>query len=746
MPHAPARAACHPTRPTRVEKLLRSAALTVLTIAVGLASLPLAADDDLRNGEKSAEEEPADGVPDKKPPGEEAAEGEAPNEGAFADEVMVVGDVARTSTEMNEETEELLSVAGAAVDPLQAIYALPGVTFSTSDGPGGSDPVIRGSAPQDNAYFIDLIPASYIFHLFGNSIFDKNLIGSFDLFPAAFASKYGDATGGVIDVTLREPRNQALTTTIHSSLLTAGLFVETGLRDSQSLYASYRRSTMDLFLDEQDIDTGDEGLTVDELPVSNDYQLKYAWHLNQNNSLSVVAAGAADTLAATFGEDHQESLRDPDFAGPASLDEGFSSQGVVWDWQGSGREATGVVSHIDETNNLTYGRNQHERTRSDRLISRLLYGQALGERHSLSMGLSAADVTYDLDFNAKLVACNDLDPECSTVDAAFVSYRDTLKVFTHELYLEDRWLLSDKQALTLGLHYSGDDYIDDGRVEPRLRFDLQINDKFSTFVSAGQYSQLPQLREIIEVLGNPNLRTVKADHYVWGVNQVLGGGWQWNADVYYKDITDIVISSEQDATAENYSNGAKGRAYGVELLVRKHLTDRWSGWASLSLAESDRTNTATGERVRFQHDKPILFNLIGNRLIGKFWSLGFRWNYQSGGRYTPIVDLLPSSSQPNVLEPVYGRLNAEQFPDYHRLDIRAEYTRPKEWGYWKFFVDILNAYNQQNITGYEYAPDGRELIAPPPGYGQNVPVTKTVSDGLFPSIGFEVRFKLGGSR
>jgi hypothetical protein len=64
------------------------------------------------------------------------------------------------------------------------------------------------SAPQDNACFIDVIPASYIFHLFGNSIFDKHIIGAVDLYPAAFSSKYGNATGGIIGVTLREPRNQ----------------------------------------------------------------------------------------------------------------------------------------------------------------------------------------------------------------------------------------------------------------------------------------------------------------------------------------------------------------------------------------------------------------------------------------------------------------------------------------------------------------------------------------------------------
>jgi hypothetical protein len=658
------------------------------------------------------------------------------------EEVLVVSKTGNVPTEMTQETERLLGIAGAANDPLQAIFALPGVTFSGGgDGPGGSEPVIRGSAPQDNAYFIDLIPASYIFHLFGNSIFDEHLISSFDLYPAAFSSKYGNATGGIIDVTLREPRTEDFTTTLHTSLLTAGALVETRLGDDQSLYASYRRSTMDLLVDEQDIaNDDDEGLQIDELPISDDYQLKYAWRLDENHRLSFVAAGASDTLAATFGETHEEALRDPDFAGPASLEQGFDSQGVVWDWRAGNRQLTSIVSHVSESDDLIYGRDQHEKTDANRYLSRFLYRQALNAGHSLSMGLSLEGVTYDLDFNAKVVACNDLDPECSTVDAEYVFYRDSLDVRTREFYVEDRWSIGNKNALTFGFNYGSDDYLDDGRIEPRLRFERRINDTLSTYISAGQYSQLPQLREMVEVLGNPNLTTVKADHYVWGVSQTLGGDWRWSADVYYKDMTGIVISSEQDTTADNYSNGAEGNAYGVELLIRKDLTDRWYGWASLSLSQSERSETATRETVKFEYDKPVLLNLVGNRLLNDFWRIGFRWSYQSGGRYTPVADLRRSNSHPTVLEPVYGPLNSEQYPDYHRLDFRADYTRQKDWGYWKLYVDVLNVYDQENVATYEYAPNGKKLISPPPGFGRNVPVTRTIRDELFPSLGFEVQF------
>lgn len=656
------------------------------------------------------------------------------------EEVLITGkDETTDPTEMNKKTKLLFSVAGAAGDPLQSIYALPGIALSNNDGPGGSEPVIRGSAPQDNAYFIDMVPATYIFHNFGNSIFDKNLISSFDLYPAAFSSQYGNATGGIIDVTLREPRNQDLSTTLHTSILSSGIFVESGLSQNQAFYASYRRSMMDQFVDGEDVSDDEPGLQIDQLPISHDYQLKYHWSINEENSLSLIAAGASDLIGATFGEGNNEVARDPDFAGPAAIDQGFDSQGIIWNWAQGDKSLKSIVTHISEKEKFTYGANQHEITNANRYLGRFRYDQSLNKHHRFTTGLSIEDVAYDIDINAKIVACSELAPDCSTVDAEFVSYKDTLNMNNYEFYIEDLWSLTDQHALLFGLHYSNDDYLNEGRVEPRFMWKYLINDTLSTQAAAGRYSQLPQLREIIDVLGNPELTTVKSDHYTWGISQTFAEGWRWNIDLYYKTMSDLVLSSELDNTTENYSNNATGKARGIEFLINKELTDRWYGWAALSLSKTDRTNSTTGETVKFEYDKPILFNFVANRMIGERWMIGFKWNYQSGGRYTPVTHLVPSNT-PSVLEPVYGELNSEQYPDYHQLDFRAEYTRPKSWGYWKFYIDILNVYNRENVEEYDYAPNGVNLISPPPGYGENIPVSEETGEGIFPSIGFEIKF------
>ncbi|MBF2755249.1 MAG: TonB-dependent receptor, partial [Gammaproteobacteria bacterium AqS3] len=606
---------------------------------------------------------------------------------------------------------------------------------------GGGEPVIRGSAPRDNAYYIDMIPAAYLFHLFGNSIFDKFLIHSFELYPAAFSSEYGNATGGVIDVQLREPKNQEFTTTLHTSILSAGLLLESGMADDQAFYLSYRRSMMDLFISEDDDgDIGEEGIKIDRFPISEDYQFKYVFDRDDANRLTAVAAGASDFAGVTFGEGFHEVAKDPDFAGPAQLDRRFDSQGIQWDWRGEERKFTSILSSIQEKGHFFFGAAQHENTDSSRLISRNRYQLDLGEGHELILGASLERSSYDLDFNAKFVACNDLDPECSTVDAEYIAYRGTISIDSRELFIEDQRDINERHFLRMGLYHSSDDYTRDARLEPRIRWEYAISDELTTFASVGRYSQLPELREAMELLGNPELDKIKADHYVWGVRRDFGRGWSWQTELYLKDMTDIVISSEQDESAENYSNNAEGRSYGAELLIRKEFPEGWHGWAALSLSQSERTNTVTGETLEFEYDKPILFSLVMNRRIGERWMIGFKWNYQSGAKYTPVVDLVRSASEPDIMEPVYGTLNSYRYPAYHRLDFRAEYSTPKTWGYRKFYVDLLNVYNRENVEEYEYAPGADNLTSPPPGFGANVPVQEETGEGLFPSLGFEVRF------
>src|SRR5687768_8005193 len=83
------------------------------------------------------------------------------------DEVLVKG--SSDPTRPTLETEKLLNLPGTMGDPIYSVFSLPGVLFSGGD---FGQPAVRGSAPEDNAFQIDFLPAGYIYHPFGFSIFN----------------------------------------------------------------------------------------------------------------------------------------------------------------------------------------------------------------------------------------------------------------------------------------------------------------------------------------------------------------------------------------------------------------------------------------------------------------------------------------------------------------------------------------------------------------------------------------------
>ncbi|GAB1261958.1 TonB-dependent receptor plug domain-containing protein [Aurantivibrio plasticivorans] len=665
-------------------------------------------------------------------------------ENSAIEEVIITGEDVTPKTEIDPETELLLNVAGAGFDPLAALLSLPGVTFASDY---SSEPAVRGSAPDDNGYYVDGVPARYVFHIFGHSIFNHNLIHSFDLYPAAFSSQYSNATGAIIDVQLREPRNQPYSTTVDASFLGTGVLLESGVSDNQAVYFSYRRSLLDIFItDEEDIEDPDSGVEVEQVPISDDYQFKYLWDAGNQHRFSFLAMGASDEVGATFQNDSNLALRDPDLAGPADVETRFDSQGITWDWNSTSENTSlsTVLTHITDRDDISYGVGQFLNIETDRILLGLEAKQKVGTQHTVIIGARQENTEFSIDMRAKIPSCSDFDPDCPTIDAPLIEYDDVFDMDTSFLYLEDVWQFSESSALRVGLHEMNDNFLEDRALDARARLDIQLGDNWHTHIAFGEYAQVPNPEEISPATGNPKLDYIESTHSVVGLKQSLPHEWSWQIELYHKKMENLPLSlsplSDLDFL-DRYSNDAEGEASGVELLIEKKLTDKFYGWLALSVSETERTNLRTAETGKFAYDKPIIFNLVGNYKLSENWLFGIKWSIQSGSLITPIVDVRPNPSNPTVLEPVYGELNSERLSPYHRLDFRMEYNRPTRYGYWNIFLDVLNAYNAKNIQGYRFAPNNVDTIdSVPDGFGDNVPLVRVEGLGWFPSVGFKIQF------
>ncbi|MGI9288087.1 MAG: TonB-dependent receptor plug domain-containing protein [Pseudomonadales bacterium] len=620
---------------------------------------------------------------------------------AAIEEVIVDGQKDQDRTAPTLLTEKLLRVPGTLGDPMRAIFSLPGVV-EVEDGDG--QPAVRGSGPDDNTFLIDFLPTSYVFHDFGNSVFNEHLIRDFGLKAAGFGSRYGQATGAVFDVSLREPLSQDLTTTIDASFLRAGVLLEGRVTENQAFYVSVRESLVHLILEaiEGDEDLKDEeDIEINSWPRSDDYQAKYSWTPNENNRVSLLALGASDRAALSLGSNSDDALIDPGSTGRASLDTKFNSVGLRWDYR-------------DDNNELKTGIGRLQESRRDRLSDgaefleidttgwtvKSHYTRQLTNAHRVALGGENQRQEFDYAVKLRYQSCSDFDPSCETEPGELLQAIDRQDVATTALFVEDAWQVTPRLLITVGMQWSSDDYLKDSFAEPRIEASLTLTENWRLISSWGKYHQLPEIDQIIPVFGNPQLRSPEATHYVVGTKGEFGDGWSIDLDLYYKDLKNLAVDVDDE---RNYVNAATGEAYGVELMLQKAQRDRWYGWFALSYAKTRRTNDLTGLTTNADYDTPIVANLVLNYQLRK-WNVGLRWNYRSGMPYTPITGNRENPDFPGFYLPVYGKLNSERAGAYHRLDLRAERLFRFSRVEGSYYFDIINVYARRNGGAVAYEP------------------------------------------
>src|SRR5262249_55329781 len=114
-----------------------------------------------------------------------------------------------------------------------------------------------------------------------------------------------------------------------------------------------------------------------------------------------------------------------------------------------------------------------------------------------------------------------------------------------------------------------------------------------------------------------------------------------------------------------------GRAYGVELLLRRSLSKRLSGWLSYTLSRSTRHEhfvTPSGgdavATVASDYDRTLVLNAFLGYDLGRRWRAGSRFVYFTGTPYSTLAG--------NVPVPPY---NDQRDPAFFRVDVRLE----KRW-------------------------------------------------------------------
>ena len=131
------------------------------------------------------------------------------------------------------------------------------------------------------------------------------------------------------------------------------------------------------------------------------------------------------------------------------------------------------------------------------------------------------------------------------------------------------------------------DYIPDFNlitVDPRIGLGYKFNDKSTFKLGWGIFLQIPDARLFGKSDGNPDLKSMKATHYVVSYNYKINNSNSLRVEGYYKDYKNLPLEDK----LLNYNNNGKGFAEGVDMILKGKLPFGLSGWISYGLIHTKR--------------------------------------------------------------------------------------------------------------------------------------------------------------
>ena len=262
-----------------------------------------------------------------------------------------------------------------------------------------------------------------------------------------------------------------------------------------------------------------------------------------------------------------------------------------------------------------------------------------------------------------------------------------------------------------------------GGLEPRLNIRYRLDDNSSLKVSYNKTRQYLQMISNTAVESptdfwkscDPFIEPLIADQIAIGLFRNFSGNRiETSLELYYKKIRNVI----------DYKNGAvivlndyleqdllagSGKAYGVELLVRKSK-GRLTGWSSYTFSRSlIRINGDYPEEIinggnyyPSSYDKPHDITLVGNYQLSRRWRASADFNY-STGRPVTLPELKYQLERSEIV--YYSERNKYRLPAFHRLNISVTYEgslKKNRKLNTSWTLSVYNLYGRNNVSSVFY--------------------------------------------
>ena len=606
-----------------------------------------------------------------------------------------------------------LPTIGAAPDLAQYLQVLPGVVFT---GDQGGQLYIRGGSPIQNKVILDGMTIYNPFHSIGLfSVIDADIIRNVDVYTGGFGAEYGDRISSIMDITMRDGNKKKFGGKITTSTFGAKAMLEGPIvrdNDNNKASISYILSAKTSYLEQSSkmlytyIDTG--GLPFNYT----DLYGKITINAGSGNKISV------------FGFNYSDRVNYGALTNLNWKESGLGSSFVILP-----SSANALIKGHFSVSNYNISLKDVDNYPRESSIG----GFNLSMQYKYFLGPDQFDYGFDIQgFKTNFVFYNVLgiaviQEENTTELGFFMKYKANIK----KLIIEPSFRLQYYASLS------------EMSPEPRLGLKYKLNERLRLKTALGMYSQnlisATSDRDVVNLFygflsGPENLpasfdgkqvtsKLQKAKHLVLGFEYDLTQKIMINIEGYYKHF-DQLTNINRDKIYEDNENNAdipdnlkkdfiieNGNAYGVDFLT-KYDYDRLYIWLVYSLGFSHRYDGIIEYVPHF--DRRHNVNFITTYRLGeiKNWEISLRWNFGSGFPFTQTQGIFEQLtfnsittnyvSENGQLGFIYGELNGERLPDYHRLDFTL-----KHWiefvnmSRLEFVFTITNVYNRKNIFYFD---------------------------------------------
>ena len=646
------------------------------------------------------------------------------------------------------------------VDVIRTLTLLPGVS---TVGEGASGFNVRGGNVDQNLILGDEAPVFNSSHLLGFfSIFNADAVKDMKLYKGGVPANYGGRLSSVLDIRQKEGNSKRFGATGGLGVLSSRILLEGPIvKDELSWLIAGRRSYADLFLKA----SSDPAINRNILYFY-DLNAKMNWRIDSKNTVF---------LSSYFGRDVFGIQNAFNFA--------WGNGTVTLRWNSILKEdlfANFTLVYSDYTYDLGTPADQeftfNWNSRIQNYVTKAAFNWYKSPGFTVDFGLTNTWYTFDPAIISGSISSR-LDRLYATEPAAYLRFRNEL---------------GNRISIDYGLRYSAFAQMGDGTVydyrpgmsredstvvgqqdypkgeviesffdaqglEPRLALTYLLNDKQSLKISYNR------MRQYIHLISNTTATTpidiwrpsgrhidpATADQFSLGYFaewQLWGERFDFSVESYFKSMNQIVDYKDGadlifNERIETELLSGKGRAYGLELLLRKN-SGKWTGWISYTLSRTERLvdGAFKGEQINqgawypANYDKTHDVSLVATYKISEKWDVGGVWVFQSG---RPVT--YPSARaeyETGIIYPVYNNRNGARTPSYHRLDVSANYVpRPKKQGKWEssWAFGIYNVYGRRNPYSVffrqdEFNPQVTEAIR------------LSIFGGMIPSVTYNFKF------